>query len=405
MSDLNLTRLTAAVRKGGAALVRKENLEPLGGFDVLVSPPTYSGGKYNYTARTVDGETSAAVILDSKQSQLGRLEKAISNAPVGSVLNMIPRIAVTAPKSDKNPFEKRFTDIELPHRVYDGHIQLAKTSDDQGKSVYMTSHPKYIALRNTAVSGAWELLNTAPTSLVFGAWDSARKGGVQTRILSAITGDTYGVLSDQRGGFYSETKRNYARTDPFGPQYIPGEKVIKELYPLRADDPKAVPSKAKNKDSAAAIGVGNLIGETKDLGLAGVCLSKIVRTTILSLSTIRLLNFGDEVNSRADKDDALTAIRALLAAYALVARTYADQNITLRAGCELIATSPSHWELVLEDGTVEQFDNLTVSEAESLLSEALKAAEKFGVSWVGQVFDSEINEKIGTPVSDDSESS
>ncbi|MGH8573465.1 MAG: type I-G CRISPR-associated protein Cas7, partial [Gammaproteobacteria bacterium] len=79
-------------------------------------------GVYAYEQRFLDGAARPVVIIDSKQSQLNRAELALQQAVDDGhpVLARLPHVVVTY---QRDGAEERYTDLTLPHRIYDGHIR------------------------------------------------------------------------------------------------------------------------------------------------------------------------------------------------------------------------------------------------------------------------------------------
>jgi len=134
---------TACAAGGSTALVSVTELAPAGGPHAGVAPARYVKGDnavFAYETRFVNGEAVTVAILDSKQSQLNRIEAAtLQDIRDGhEVLSKTPRISVSYRGGAVS-----FTDLELPHRAFDGHIR-AGTVDGQP----VTAHPSYRAARD-----------------------------------------------------------------------------------------------------------------------------------------------------------------------------------------------------------------------------------------------------------------
>src|SRR5271163_2310473 len=128
LSMLSYTQLRDACSPGGStALTSVTELAPAGGPHSGVAPARYVDGNtaaYAYETRFVDGKAARTVVIDQKQSQLNRIEAAIlltihSEHPL---LKRVPRIQVSYDGG-----QAVFTDLELPHRAFDGHIRAGTT--------------------------------------------------------------------------------------------------------------------------------------------------------------------------------------------------------------------------------------------------------------------------------------
>ena len=141
------------------ALTFRRRLEPLEGPDVPVFPPTYPVAKDARTHRhdtpyTVNRTKDGAWVcdLDSVQSQANRMEAAFGGA--GALADVVPQHAVRAGG-------RQIALTDLPHRVADAAIRATGCA---GKI--------RAAMLAAAAGDARPLARLAPTSLVYGAWDS-----------------------------------------------------------------------------------------------------------------------------------------------------------------------------------------------------------------------------------------
>ena len=137
MSGITLDLLMEASVAGGAScLTSVTELEPAAGPHASVAPAKFASsdsrdkkGTYAYEHRYLDGEARTAVLIDSKQSQLNRCEAALAQAVTDGhpVLSRMPRVVVSY---DRDGLGEEYSDLTLPHRVFDGHIR-AGTVDGQ----------------------------------------------------------------------------------------------------------------------------------------------------------------------------------------------------------------------------------------------------------------------------------
>lgn len=143
MSVLSFQHLLEACRPGGASVLTSVTpLEPAAGPHASVAPAKFverGQSVFAYERRFWEGRAVDAVLIDSKQSQNNRLEAAVSDAIADGdpVLSAMPRI------------ELRFddgitlTDLQLPHRVFDGQLRAGSINDTPTTEV-----PEYRALRD-----------------------------------------------------------------------------------------------------------------------------------------------------------------------------------------------------------------------------------------------------------------
>ncbi|WP_035745118.1 type I-U CRISPR-associated RAMP protein Csb1/Cas7u [Haematomicrobium sanguinis] len=396
---LTLDLLNQASRPGGpSALTATTHLAPAGGEQSLVAPAKYTargqdGSVYLYEDRYLNGELKRTVLIDARTSVANRMEDALNLAihDGHELLEKLPRVAVEYPGADGQE-AITLTDTDLPHRLFDAHLRLA-TKDGQP----VTATEQYRNARNATPGNAKALLDLSPISILFGSWDSTRKSN-QVRFPSAIVGEIIGVIGDRQDEA-APTKRSGARIDPVGAkiQVKPeaareiaetqkaeiSEKQYKKLTGKRTDD--------KNV-SGAELGLGAIPPSSE--ALDGIATSDIIRTYVLSFSTLRRLRFGTGPDGDA-------AIRALLAALAINAMVRNDSELNIRANCHLVETEEPQITLDLRHGNSATIKPLTIEDADQLLQDAYnQAKDKADIEWNGQVFTVQGNPAITANASD-----
>ena len=163
------------------AMTFRQTLEPVAGRDVPVFPPTYPPDRQRRTHRfdtpfpvneTRDG--ARVCDLDSVQSQANRMEAAFT----ASLADVVPHHVVRAGDREKNL-------LDLPHRIADAAIRATGLGD------------RIRACFEAFESGNAEpLARIAPTSLVYGAWDSrGTRVGVPRSVRSEIRAFDVSVLT------------------------------------------------------------------------------------------------------------------------------------------------------------------------------------------------------------------
>ncbi|MEA5153442.1 type I-U CRISPR-associated RAMP protein Csb1/Cas7u [Raineyella sp.] len=388
--EFTYDRLAEACSPGGASvLTAVTELAPAAGPHAAVAPARYVSGNqatYAFETRYIDDAPSAVVLIDSKPSQLNRVEQALADAirDQDPILVRTPRIVVHYPERD-------LADFEAPHRAFDGHIRAAMVD---GKSV--TQHPRYRAARDATPGDARALLTLSPVSLVLGAWDSTRRSN-QGRYRSALVGEIIGVLADQSGNGTAVPKRGGARRDEIAPSVRVSPDDLDalvtaqeaELSPKNVEALRKAAEKArKGKQgtvSAAALGLGSIPPSLDTLGL--VACRRIIRSHVLSFSALRQLRFGGPL-------EADVACRTLLAALALAALARANEELLLRANCDLVEVSAPEFKLDLRNGRAETIEPLDRGRSDALLTRAIdRAIDVAGIDWTGQVF-----EVVGNPI-------
>jgi CRISPR-associated protein Csb1 len=299
---------TILAADGPAALVCRQWLMPAEGRDAVIFPPTFAaaeggGGKagYNIDKLDADGEKPTSVaIIDTVGSQANRMEPLFKrlNGEPSSYSKLVPQIDIKAGNKTINL-------LDAGHRAADAIVR------------YSGLGPKLReAFESYQQSGdATELAKIAPTSLVFGAWDSRDTQAKLPRLV-ASTIRAYDVV---------ELKRSAQYNPPV--DYI-GLDLIED-----ADDKKVL-------DAASELGFRHAPAAGTHGGV--MVRGEIRREAILSLVALRALG---------PKGDGGEALRRYVLGLALVAMTYARPH-DLRQGCLLVGDpdKPPTWELVAHDG-------------------------------------------------------
>lgn len=380
MSTLSYALLLEATHTGGpSALTERTHLRPAAGEEALVAPAKYAttkggNGTYVYETRFVDGEPTRTVLIDSRTSVANRLEAALIQAIEDghALLGRVPRIKVTYSESDP---VLSFTDMELPHRAFDGHVRLGTHN-----GVPVTEDPTYRNARNATPANAFALLQLSPDTVIFGGWDSTRKAH-QARFASTTVGEIIGVLANQEKP--EPTRRSGARIDPLAPSFTLSKTDVAALAQRLGED---AGSKARKAKKASDFLIGAIPPGTDSLD--GIATSSILRSQVLSFSTLRSLRFGKGAEGDA-------AIRALLAAIVLEALVRSDAELLLRANTHLVEKERPELVIDRRYGEDEHLDPLTIESADALFEEAFDRAEKTaGLDWNGQIYEVEGNPVI-----------
>lgn len=394
MTDLTYEHLLAASCPGGAAtLTSTTELVAAEGEHGGVAPARYVAARgntptYSYEKRFIDREASYCVLVDSKASQLNRMEEEIIRAVLDGLdpLAQTPRIEVRYADGT------RATDLELPHRLYDAHVRSGTVD---GKPV--TEHPAYRAARDATPADARAILELAPAALVFGGWDATRKSH-QGRYRSAITGEIIGQLADQSADSIDDIvtpRRGGARSDSIAPSVrVTGPQLEEllaaqesELSSKNVDKIREEIKKAKSgRISASGLGLGSIPPSLEGLGL--VSCQRIIRSHVVSFSALRQLRFG-----AGPAGDA--ACRALLAAFALAGLARSNAELNLRANCNLREAAAPETKLDARYGNTIDLSPIEIDLADALLTEAIARARKdAGIRWEGQVLEVTGNELV-----------
>lgn len=183
MSDL--TRFDKYLAPGGpAALVIREQLMPVEGADSVFFPPTYAAsedrsfkGGYNIDA-FADGTN--IVLVDSVGSQSNRIEPLFKT---GDYATLVPQIVIRAG-------EKRINLLDAGHRAADAIVRCSSLQTELEA-----------AFKDLLKGDAMPLARIAPTSLIFGVWDSRGTQAKAPRLITSVI-RAYDVKSLTRSAQY-----------------------------------------------------------------------------------------------------------------------------------------------------------------------------------------------------------
>lgn len=284
-----------------AAIVIREPLVPVEGADGVIFPATYAEaedkkvfpGGYNIDPPVGDKNVC---LVDSVGSQANRIEPIFAKADYAE---LVPQIIITAG-------EKSVNLLEAGHRAGDAIVRctpLQKKLQDAFKAV----------LKGNAL----DLARIAPTSLVFGVWDSRDTQAKLPRLVAASI-RAYDVQKLTRSAQYNPSM-----------DYI-GLGLLDDT------------TDKKVKDSYSERGFIHVPATGSHGGV--IAKGGIRRDVTLSLAALRLLSAGN--------DEARTLeLRRYVLGLSLVALTAPSQSY-LRQGCNLVPDSenPRKVTLVHADG-------------------------------------------------------
>ncbi|MBI2527866.1 MAG: type I-U CRISPR-associated protein Cas7 [Candidatus Rokubacteria bacterium] len=311
---------------GPAAVVCREWLVPVGGRDSILFPPTFAAdtrGQSNYNVDTL-GDGTKSVLIDSVGAQANRMEPLFKDE---AYVKLVPQIVIKAG-------DKAVSLLDAGHRAADAIVRYSPLGADLRAA--------FLELRDKG--DARKLAKLAPTSLVFGAWDSR---DTETKIprLLASTIRAYGAELLTRSAQYNP----------------PVDYIAAGL--IDGDDKQAL-------DAASSLGFRHAPATG---ALGGVIARKeIRREVVLSLVALRALGPAGEAGA---------PVRRYILGLALVAMTY-ERPFALRQGCLLVRDAdreggkPSwEWETVAHTGKRET----VAPDHGAALKFAQDAAAKFGV--------------------------
>lgn len=325
MSEVNIDAWLKDSADAPAAIVLREHLTPVEGKDGVFFPPTFAAaenprefpGGYNIN-ELGDGEN--VCLIDSVGSQANRIEPMFAT---DSYATLVPQLVVEAG-------EKKINILEAGHRAGDAIVRCTEL-----KSPLQTA---FAALKK---GDAMPLAKLAPTSLVFGVWDSRDTQAKAPRLLAATI----------RAVNVAKLTRSA--------QYNPAVEYVEEGLLDETEDKTALEARSKwgFRHVPASATHGGVVAK-----------GDIRREVTLHVAALRLL--------RSTTDDETKKLRAYLLGLALVAFTKPAVGF-LRQGCNLVLDSERKPEskVVFPDGRREP----TGLTHDAALAFAKKAAEAFGV--------------------------
>ena len=334
------------------ALTLTELLEPASGKDTVIFPPTYARDEkrkapeerlnhpyaLDVLRRDLEpeaaGETAEVNVcsLDSVGSQANRMESRFKQAPLSK---LVPQVVINAGDLKVNL-------LDIGHRIADGAVRHSEFGE-KGK-------PAIAALQ---AGNAGPLAQIAPTSLVFGFWNSREKDEPKLAI-------KYGrVLSSAIRATNVEVLKRSAQFNPaFDPTTIGlTETAITDVAQI---DHEKDPLSKEGMRSVPAV-------DTHGVRVYG----KIVRQTEVNLIELRALAVTEKGEVLAEET---LKLRRYLLGLSLVA-AIAQTDYNLRAGCLLVSRpkEPPKASVVTPDGNRAPF----AWDAETILAYAEAAAAEF----------------------------
>jgi CRISPR-associated protein Csb1 len=315
-------------------------------------PPSFpqvgEGGPYLTRELWVDGAPGRVVVLDQEPSQANRVEEALLAARDGGQIQL-PLFELRA-ETSRGPV--RLTSLEFPHRCADAYL---RDSLVEGKRFDDSEVGR--RLREVSVRDVRPLYERDPGSLVFGAWDSHRKGR-WPRFARLYCSEVVGL--DPLPGV-----RRATRMDPLN--------LVGAVDKAEVDGAwRFLPEGAKAKGSRLSeLGHGNIAPSVVP---GGVAIREARRSGWLSLAGLARLRFGDA------PAEAATLARAALAALVLAGDrlAFGGPSLRLRSGCELVRKSET---LAFErDGGHREPFELTSRAATAVFHELRDRAAAAGVA-------------------------
>ena len=304
------------------ALTYRQALEPVEGRGAVVHPPTYPGpqAKRGGSERPPEyvindlGDGKRMCELDTVQSQANRMEASYR----GSLAELIPRHAVEAGN-------RRVDLTELGHRLADASIRAT------GLAGAIRA-----AFESFAAGDPAPLAQLAPTSLVYGLWDS-RDTWVKVRRAIASRIEAHDVVECTRSAQY---------TGAFRPE---------ELGLGAAEWKKGAKAGFAPSPATGRLGGIRVRGE-------------IVQSASIMVEVLRGYRTADGSE----------VLAAYLLGLALGGLLVGGRRYNLRSGCELVPVGAPRWEAVYANGErreVEVDAKAVFEELRAVAGERSKAAD------------------------------
>jgi CRISPR-associated protein Csb1 len=161
---------------GPVALHLRQALLPVEGRDGVIFPPTYAmspGAETPYSIDRLSDGTKVAQI-DSVGSQANRMEPLFKRARAGGPENPLAKLVPQVEIAIDN--ERTVSILDAGHRLGDAIVRSSDLADD--------ARAAFKELLDTG--DANKLAKLAPTSLVFGAWDSRDTQAKLPRVVQSV---------------------------------------------------------------------------------------------------------------------------------------------------------------------------------------------------------------------------
>lgn len=362
MEDLNEEIINQWTKDASdiVALTLRQELEPVEGKGAVIFPPTYAD--IGYCIDELPDGTRIAQI-DSVGSQANRMEPIFLT---DKYKKLVPQIQFTFGK-DEDDVERRVSLLELAHRAGDAVVRSTELAPKIDK-----------AFRQLGRShDASALAKLAPTSLIFGTWDSRGSQVKRPRLVrSVIRAEDVQVL--HTAAQYNSVWKQLGETDQEALKKEAKAKKIKLSVQGFADAPSVW-----RKDVKAPQFVEGRPNPDARIPGGVIANGAIFRQTTVNLIALRSLHGAD--------DESTEKLRRYLLGLTLVAAT-ADMELYLREGCLLrYSDDNDEWQAVRRRGESEEYSLSSEKNQQAILAFAKNAASEFGVDTEKKDYQFDIN--------------
>lgn len=327
-------------KDGPVALHLKQTLLPVEGEGGVIFPPTYADIGYNID--TLSDGTKVATI-DSVGAQANRIEPIFKEPPYA---DLVPQIEIIYGN------EKTLSILDVGHRLGDAIVRCTALKEAAKKAFEAFQLAK----------DASPIAKLAPTSLVFGVWDSRGTQAKLPRILQSVIRAWDVELLTRSAQYFPPV--DYTELDVG---------ILKKDKKATNQNRKTTTGKEKNpeaKEGYAAVPAVKSPGGV-------IARGGIEHTLTINLIALRRLDSGID-----------QALRRYVLGLSLVAAT-APLDPFLRQGCLIVPdpVSPAEWSLVDRQGARQKV--VLTEDAARSYAEAM--AKAFGVGENRKVyFDKEL---------------
>ena len=322
------------------ALHLKQRLLPIEGENEVIFPPTYADIGYNIDTLS-DGVKVATI--DSVGSQANRMEPIFKREPYS---NLVPQITIEL-QTDNTGEEKHVEKVsifDLAHRGADAVIHASPTLSPIISKAFQD-------LKRDG--NAHQLCCIAPTSLVFGFWNSRGKSNEKRpRLVRSII-----------RAWDVEPLKSSAQFNSIWKALDDSNQIALKKFEKEKKNFKL--SKIGFKDAAAVDFPGGVITR-----------GPIERNITINLVALRAIHGSSTKETKC--------IRRYLLALTLIAAT-SEIDLYLREGCHLRYTDETHWNVISRRGESTLIDLTSLEAQSNLLSYAQDTVNPFLKDWPEQL--------------------
>ena len=338
---------------GPVALHLKQKLLPVEGEGGVIFPPTYADIGYNID--TLSDGTKVALI-DSVGSQANRMEPIFKREPYSELVPQI-EIKLHTKEDDNEKYIERRSLLDLAHRSADAVVySCPELAPDMEQAFH--------ALKQRG--DAEPLCQLAPTSLVFGFWDSRGESSERRPRLVRSIIRAWDVQPLHTAAQFNSIWKTLSEAQQDALETEAKAKKVKRSEKGLADAPAVF-----RKTKAPQYHDGTPNPEARVLG--GVLASgPIERDVTVNLVALRAISGADKEKTKS--------MRRYLLALTLIAAT-AEIDLFLREGCHLRYAADDLWNAIPRRGEIVPIDLASNSAQESLLAYAQEAVKPFKDNW------------------------